>query len=67
IVYFLISRRFLRRNSLSLSNLLILGIIYQIPLHGVFYYSFWTKESSVCIIITLILAKYLKSSKKYLN
>ncbi|HHX70995.1 MAG TPA: oligosaccharide repeat unit polymerase [Gallicola sp.] len=61
ILYFLIAKKIMKKTEFTLSSLLIVGIIYQIPLHGVFYYSLWRMESSVCIIITILIAKYLQN------
>ncbi|WP_159730216.1 O-antigen polymerase [Sphingobacterium sp. 18053] len=63
IVYFLIARRFMGKKLFTLSDLLILGVLYQIPLHGLFYYSFWKTESSVSIILIILISKYLQTNK----
>ena len=47
----------------SLSDLLILGILYQIPLHGIFYYSLWRMESTTCVLLTILIAKFLGLKK----
>ena len=67
IIYFLIAKRLMKRKIFNLSNLLILGILYQIPLHGVFYYSLWKMESTFCVIIVLLISKYLSSGKKFVS
>jgi oligosaccharide repeat unit polymerase len=65
IIYFLITKRVMKRKRFTLSNLLILGVLYQIPLHGIFYYSLWKMESSACIIITILIAIYLYPNKLF--
>lgn len=63
VIYYIIVKKVMKRKFFTLSDLLILGILYQIPLHGLFYYSFWKTESSACIILTIIIAKYLQTNK----
>lgn len=63
VIYFNVVKKVMKRKIFTLSDLLILGILYQIPLHGLFYYSFWKTESSACIILTIIIAKYLQTNK----
>lgn len=63
IFYFTLARRAMRRKVFTLSNLLILGVLYQIPLHGLFYYSFWKMESSACIILIILISTYLRTYK----
>lgn len=59
VVYVRLTKSVLKKR-LDLSSLLKLGVLIQVPLHGLFYYSMWQMENTVCIIITLIIAKYLK-------
>ena len=61
--FFLITRRVMKKKKFTLSDLFILGVLFQIPLHGLFYYSFWKKESSACIILIILISKYLQTNK----
>ncbi len=63
IAYYVVAKRVMKRRVFNLSNLLIVGMLYQIPLHGIFYYSFWKIESSVCVLLTVLMSKYLYIKK----
>ena len=58
-VFTRIANRIMKRESFGLSQLIYLGIIIQIPLFGVFYYSFYKMEVTVSIIIAILIARYL--------
>lgn len=62
-IYFIIAKHCLKRSTFSLYNLMIFAIIVQIPLHGLFYYSFWQPSSTFCVILTLVMANYIKSGR----
>lgn len=65
IIYNIISSKYIRsQKKMNFSSLITIGILYQIPLHGVFYYSLWRFESSVCIVILFIFILFLKKYKK---
>jgi oligosaccharide repeat unit polymerase len=63
VLFFLISKKMMKKEVFSLSDLLILGILYQIPLHGIFYYSLWRMESTTCVLLTILIAKFLGLKK----
>lgn len=54
-----IAKRIMKRDSFGLAQLIYLGIIVQIPLFGVFYYSFYKMEVSLSIIVAILIARYL--------
>ena len=58
--YFLYAKFFLRKKTLSLSQLMLLVPLFMIPLHGVFYYSFWKRQVTFCVMLTIFLSKKLK-------
>lgn len=59
IIVFIITKKVLKRDEFDLSHLIYLATIVQIPLMGVFYYSFWHLEISFSIILSLIISRYL--------
>lgn len=67
LVYSLIYNRIacfvMKDRSFDITQLFWLGIIIQVPLHGVFYYSLHTVEASAAIIITLLIGHYLRTKK----
>ena len=44
--------------------MIYLGIVIQIPLFGVFYYSFYRIETIVSIIVALLIANYLNPKSR---
>ena len=46
-----------------IEDLIILGILVQIPLHGLFYYSYWHVRSSLSILLLLLFAFLLKQAR----
>ena len=63
IVYFVITRLVLKKKTMALSDLLIVGLLFLIPLQGVFYYSFWKRQVTFCAILVVILSRILKRAK----
>lgn len=55
-----ISKKITYGESYDIKKLLYLGIVYQIPLLGVFYYSAYLKYVTFCFILSIIVAKYIK-------
>ena len=53
----------MKPKSFDITQLLLLGIIIQVPLHGIFYYSFHTVEASSAIIITLLIGHHFRNKK----
>ena len=61
ILYNIITSTFLNSSrKLTIDRIIVLGVLVQIPLHGLFYYSYWTNRASYAIIISLAIAFYLK-------
>jgi hypothetical protein len=64
IVYSLLYNRIanyvMKVKTFDITQLLWLGIIIQVPLHGVFYYSLHTVEASAAIIMTLLIGHYFR-------
>lgn len=61
IVFMLISNAWLnKKKCLDLSSLLVLGIVYQIPLHGLFYYSLWKIDATIGCFVVYIISRILK-------
>ena len=61
LIYFLYTKHFLKNDTLSLSHILLLVPLFMIPLHGVFYYSFWKRQVTFCVMLTIFLSKKLKN------
>lgn len=67
-IYFIISNFILRRNnkqSVDFVKILIFIILVHIPLHGVFYYSFYKVDVSYYIWISLVFMPILKYKFKF--
>ena len=60
LIYNRIANYVMKAKSFDITQLLWLGIVIQVPLHGVFYYSFHTVEASAAIIMTLLIGRYLR-------
>lgn len=60
IIYFLVSKKVIKKTEYSLSNLLIFLVLYLIPLQGLFYYSYWRSVVTLCSIATVIFSIYIK-------
>lgn len=67
IVYSLLYNRIanyvMKVKTFDITQLLWLGIIIQVPLHGVFYYSLHTVEASAAIIMTLLIGHHFRIKK----
>ena len=67
-IYVLLYRRIckgaFRKSSFGVSDIILLSLLLQIPVHGLFYYSLWTIKASNTIIITILLYFYFKSFRK---
>ena len=63
-LYQFISRRVLNGYSFDLTVLLYLCIVTIIPLHGLFFYSLWKPQTTFCILLTVLIAKYLRRIPK---
>lgn len=57
--YFSVTQNLMRKRHFGILEICILTILLQIPLHGLFYYSLWQMESSVCSILTIAIGKLL--------
>ena len=64
-VYCIFSRTVLKKKSYTIADLLIFAIVIQIPLHGLFYYSFYQAPSTFCALITIMMASYIQSGKLF--
>lgn len=58
-----VASRLLRQRFFQLSDLFYLSFLYVIPLHGLFYYSFW-KSGDISIFLILAIRKYVTSRNK---
>ena len=61
-VYYLVSKNQARRPQMNIADLMILMVLYLIPLQGIFYYSYWRPQVTVCMIIVVIVANFLKKN-----
>ena len=59
-IYYLIATHYTRKNTIDLSSLLIINILFLIPLQGVFYYSFWKRQVTFCALLVLLFSVYIK-------
>lgn len=60
LIYNRIASYVMKAGFFDITQLLWLGIVIQVPLHGVFYYSFHTVEASAAIIMTLLIGHYFR-------
>jgi len=63
-VFFLVAYRLMKEKTFGFNHLCLLTILLQIPLFGVFYYSLWQMESSVCSIMTLLFGAFIMAPNK---
>lgn len=63
-VYRGITRHFVRRRSFYLSDIIMLSLLLQIPIHGIFYYSLWTTKASDAMIVTIFLYLFFRRTKE---
>ena len=63
LIYNRIAKYVMKSKTFDITQLLWLGIIIQVPLHGVFYYSLHTVEASSAIIMTLLIGHHLRNKK----
>lgn len=61
LIYNRIANYVMKVRSFDITQLLWLCVIIQVPLHGVFYYSFHTVEASAAIIMTLLIGHHLRT------
>lgn len=54
---------FNKRKVFHIENMIMMGVFVQIPLHGLFYYSYWHTRASLSIIVSLIIASILKNAR----
>lgn len=59
VVFCFITINLLKRRRLRFYHLGLLTILLQIPLFGIFYYSLWQMESSVCSIMTILFGIFI--------
>ena len=59
--FFYIAKHCTRKKVYSVSDLIYLGLIYQIPLHGLFYNSLGNRWATLGIVFSILIAKYLTS------
>ena len=62
LLYYFITKKTVKGNSYNISNIMCLGIVYIIPLHGLFYYSAYQSQVTFCMMLTFILAKYINGN-----
>ena len=62
-IYMVLAFTVTRKKQIYLSDVLILGLLYLIPLQGVFYYSFWKRQVTFCALIVLIFTFFIKEKK----
>lgn len=67
VLFGIIGNKVCKRREISFSQLLIIGIFARILLHGLFYYSMYQRETSVSVILTLLLAYYLKPRNQHIG
>jgi len=61
LVFGVIGNKVCKKKTISFSQLLIICIFAEVIIHGVFYYSMYQRETSVGVILTLLLSKYLET------
>ena len=66
IIYFIVATYVCKRKTIDLSFLLLLGILFLIPLQGIFYYSFWKKQVTFCALLVWLFSRYIKSNQNSL-
>lgn len=62
--YFFITLKLMKNSSFRFAHLIYLSILIQIPLTGLFYYSYYQMETTFSIIVSLIIARYLDIDRK---
>lgn len=63
LIYYKVSSSVLNPNVFHLKDLCYLSLIYVIPLHGLFYYSFW-KLGDFCVLFMVLIAKLFTTRNK---
>ena len=63
IIYLILANLLLRKKQLGLSEILIIGLLFLIPLQGVFYYSFWKRQVTFCALLVVIFSLTIKPIK----
>lgn len=53
-------RKVRRDHEITFSNFIIFILLVHIPLHGIFYYSYWRLDMFFYLVFSLFLVKYLK-------
>lgn len=64
LIYNFVAGKVTRKRKMTVSDFLPICLLYQIPLFGLFYYSFWRYQASAYFIITFLVAWYLKPNKR---
>ncbi|HCJ07756.1 MAG TPA: hypothetical protein DHV96_05165 [Lachnospiraceae bacterium] len=63
-IFVLTVKKVMSCQKFDLARMIYLGIVIQIPLFGVFYYSFYRIETIVSIIVALLIANYLNPKSR---
>ena len=63
IFYLIITNIILNKKQLDIGDILIVGILFLIPLQGVFYYSFWKRQVTLCALVVVIFTRFIKEKK----
>lgn len=64
LLFFILGRQVLcKRKTYNIENVIFMGVLVQVPLHGLFYYSYWHTRASLSIILSLIIAFLLKQAR----
>ena len=61
-LYHYLAKRIVIGDNYNISNIMCLGMVYIIPLHGLFYYSAYQSKVTFCMVLTFILAKYINGN-----
>lgn len=67
VIFVLVARKLMKCKEFNLAKMVYLGILIQIPLFGVFYYSFYRIETIVSILVALVIAWYLSPRAKVIK
>lgn len=60
LIYYVFARRVLSTESFGIKNLCYVAVVYALPLHGLFYYSFW-KSGDFVVVAAILLGKYIST------
>ncbi len=59
IIYSLLSRRITKNSEINIEKLIYICILLQVPLFGVFYYSYYRVETMVSVLIAIAIARFI--------